>query len=202
MRSIGSASRKYNKAGDMGIIGGRATGGAAPSRRNDHSSGAGGSGSKAGLGSSNSSGGPRDANTGGRCASPKPSSRVRAAAASVTTATTARRPPHTQLSRSSANTLLRSSAHGTRRVGHTDDGGCVGVLTDLGATSGGHTTLQTLSSFPQWLLASAKEYRRIAAVQRGGAGRIALFQTTPAQFHGRPEAVEAMTQELAGELPD
>jgi uncharacterized protein (TIGR02246 family) len=30
----------------------------------------------------------------------------------------------------------------------------------------------------------------------GGTWRIALLQSTPAQFHGRPEAVEALTREL------
>jgi len=44
--------------------------------------------------------------------------------------------------------------------------------------------------------------QRLTAVQRGGAWRVALFQTTPALFHGRPEAVLALTRELAGELPD
>ena len=29
-----------------------------------------------------------------------------------------------------------------------------------------------------------------------GQWRIALFQNTPAQFHGRPEAAEALTDEL------
>ena len=39
-------------------------------------------------------------------------------------------------------------------------------------------------------------------VARGGAGqwRIALFQNTPAQFHGRPELAEALTNELQEEL--
>jgi uncharacterized protein (TIGR02246 family) len=32
--------------------------------------------------------------------------------------------------------------------------------------------------------------------QEDGRWRIALFQNTPAQFHGRPEASEALTQEL------
>jgi uncharacterized protein (TIGR02246 family) len=32
-----------------------------------------------------------------------------------------------------------------------------------------------------------------------GEFRIALFQNTPAQFHGRPEAVQALTKELQSE---
>ncbi|HEX5165735.1 MAG TPA: SgcJ/EcaC family oxidoreductase [Thermomicrobiales bacterium] len=36
----------------------------------------------------------------------------------------------------------------------------------------------------------------MTAVQRDGQWRIALFQNTPAAFHGRPEASEALTQEL------
>ena len=36
----------------------------------------------------------------------------------------------------------------------------------------------------------------LVAVKRGGKWRIALFQNTPAQFHGRPEMVREMTEEL------
>jgi uncharacterized protein (TIGR02246 family) len=36
----------------------------------------------------------------------------------------------------------------------------------------------------------------VVAVKEGETWRIALFQNTPAQFHGRPHLVEAMTAEL------
>jgi uncharacterized protein (TIGR02246 family) len=36
----------------------------------------------------------------------------------------------------------------------------------------------------------------LVAVKRNGQWRIALFQNTPAQFHGRPEAAEQLTEEL------
>jgi uncharacterized protein (TIGR02246 family) len=36
----------------------------------------------------------------------------------------------------------------------------------------------------------------LIARQEGTAWRIVLFQNTPAQFHGRPEAAEALTNEL------
>jgi hypothetical protein len=36
----------------------------------------------------------------------------------------------------------------------------------------------------------------MVAVHRGGAYRIALFQNTPAQLHGRPQDVEKMTADL------
>ncbi len=36
----------------------------------------------------------------------------------------------------------------------------------------------------------------LIAVKRDGQWRIALFQNTPAQFHGRPELVQQMTEEL------
>ena len=36
----------------------------------------------------------------------------------------------------------------------------------------------------------------LVATRRDGAWRIALFQNTPAQFHGRPELVESLTDEL------
>jgi uncharacterized protein (TIGR02246 family) len=36
----------------------------------------------------------------------------------------------------------------------------------------------------------------LVAVKRAGKWRIALFQNTPAQFHGRPEMAEQLTEEL------
>lgn len=36
----------------------------------------------------------------------------------------------------------------------------------------------------------------LVAVKREGQWRVALFHNTPAQFHGRPEAVEQLTNEL------
>jgi uncharacterized protein (TIGR02246 family) len=39
-------------------------------------------------------------------------------------------------------------------------------------------------------------HHTIVAVNREGTWRIQLFQNTPAQFHGRPELVEQMTEEL------
>ena len=36
----------------------------------------------------------------------------------------------------------------------------------------------------------------LVAVRTGGEWRIALFQNTPAQFHGRPELAAALTEEL------
>ena len=40
----------------------------------------------------------------------------------------------------------------------------------------------------------------LVAVHRAGEWRIAVFQNTPAQFHGRPEAAESLTAELRAEL--
>ncbi len=39
-------------------------------------------------------------------------------------------------------------------------------------------------------------HHTIVAVKKEGNWRIQLFQNTPAQFHGRPELVEQMTEEL------
>ncbi len=36
----------------------------------------------------------------------------------------------------------------------------------------------------------------LIAAKRDGQWRIVLFQNTPAQFHGRPELVQQMTEEL------
>lgn len=41
----------------------------------------------------------------------------------------------------------------------------------------------------------------IAVVRRDGRWQIASLQNTPAQFHGRPEAVERLTNELRQRLP-
>jgi uncharacterized protein (TIGR02246 family) len=39
-------------------------------------------------------------------------------------------------------------------------------------------------------------HQTVVAVEQHGQWQIVLFQNTPAQFHGRPELVEAMTREL------
>lgn len=39
-------------------------------------------------------------------------------------------------------------------------------------------------------------HHTLVAVKKDGDWRIQLFQNTPAQFHGRPELVEQMTEEL------
>ncbi|GIM46208.1 hypothetical protein DNHGIG_17570 [Collibacillus ludicampi] len=39
-------------------------------------------------------------------------------------------------------------------------------------------------------------HHTIVAVKREGKWRIALYQNTPAQFHGRPELVQKLTEEL------
>jgi uncharacterized protein (TIGR02246 family) len=40
----------------------------------------------------------------------------------------------------------------------------------------------------------------LVAEQREGQWRVVLYQNTPAQFHGRPELVESLTEELRGAL--
>jgi hypothetical protein len=43
---------------------------------------------------------------------------------------------------------------------------------------------------------AANAVQTLVASRDGDQWRIALFQNTPAQFHGRPELVERMTAEL------
>jgi uncharacterized protein (TIGR02246 family) len=43
---------------------------------------------------------------------------------------------------------------------------------------------------------AANAVQALVAVKQGDQWRIAHYQNTPAQFHGRPEAVEALTNEL------
>ena len=47
---------------------------------------------------------------------------------------------------------------------------------------------------------STDALQRLVAVRRGGAWRIALFQNTPAQFHGRPEVAKALHDELQAQV--
>jgi hypothetical protein len=42
----------------------------------------------------------------------------------------------------------------------------------------------------------ANALQSLVAVRSGDGWRIALFQTTPAQYHGRPELVEEHTAEI------
>ncbi|WP_174613011.1 SgcJ/EcaC family oxidoreductase [Virgibacillus ihumii] len=43
---------------------------------------------------------------------------------------------------------------------------------------------------------SVNAHQTLIAVKSGSEWRVELFQNTPAQFHGRPELVEEMTEEL------
>jgi uncharacterized protein (TIGR02246 family) len=43
---------------------------------------------------------------------------------------------------------------------------------------------------------ATNSHQTVVAVKQDGHWSIALFQNTPAQFHGRPELVEDMTREL------
>ncbi len=43
---------------------------------------------------------------------------------------------------------------------------------------------------------AANAHQTLVVLNREGNWRIQLFQNTPAQFHGRPELVEQMTEEL------
>jgi len=47
---------------------------------------------------------------------------------------------------------------------------------------------------------SVNTHHTLVAFKQEGVWRIQLFQNTPAQFHGRPELVEQMTEELRGLL--
>ncbi len=40
-------------------------------------------------------------------------------------------------------------------------------------------------------------HHTLVAVENNGEWKIELFQNTPAQFHGRPELVNQMTEELS-----
>lgn len=44
-------------------------------------------------------------------------------------------------------------------------------------------------------------HHTVVAVKREGEWRIALFQNTPAQFHGRPDLAQQLTEELRQLLP-
>ncbi|MGB8956896.1 MAG: SgcJ/EcaC family oxidoreductase [Tumebacillaceae bacterium] len=46
------------------------------------------------------------------------------------------------------------------------------------------------------IMPNLNTHHTLIAVQQAGQWHVALYQNTPAQFHGRPELVEAMTEEL------
>ncbi|HEY0995021.1 MAG TPA: SgcJ/EcaC family oxidoreductase [Gemmatimonadaceae bacterium] len=50
------------------------------------------------------------------------------------------------------------------------------------------------------LNAAVNAIQVLVAIDDNGEQRVALFQSTPAAFHGRPEAVDAMTAELTSVL--
>jgi hypothetical protein len=43
---------------------------------------------------------------------------------------------------------------------------------------------------------AANSIQTLVAAKQAGQWRIAVYQNTPAAFHGRPELAEALTQEL------
>ena len=47
---------------------------------------------------------------------------------------------------------------------------------------------------------SRNAWQTLVAERHGGDWKVVLFQTTPAQYHGRPEEVERMTRELTAVL--
>jgi uncharacterized protein (TIGR02246 family) len=65
------------------------------------------------------------------------------------------------------------------------------VRADAGMVPPGKTDLEPALNAVQTLI----------AVKDGDTWRIALFQNTPAQFHGRPDLVRQMTEELRQLLP-
>jgi hypothetical protein len=47
------------------------------------------------------------------------------------------------------------------------------------------------------LSSATNAIQSLVAIKRNDIWKISLFQNTPAQFHGRPELVDAMTKELS-----
>lgn len=50
------------------------------------------------------------------------------------------------------------------------------------------------------IIPAANAIQTIIVIKNGDVWKIDLFQNTPAQFHGRPEAVEGFTAELNGQI--
>lgn len=50
------------------------------------------------------------------------------------------------------------------------------------------------------LVPALNAHQTLVAVKRDSQWTIELFQNTPAQFHGRPDLVEQMTEELRQSL--
>ena len=104
---------------------------------------------------------------------------------------------------------------GSKEIGRTN------IAREMRAIFGDHTTARYLAKVKD-VRALAEDVRLLVAIvgmippgktdldpdrhahqtlvvtRRNDEWRIALFQNTPAQFHGRPELVERLTQELRG----
>lgn len=97
--------------------------------------------------------------------------------------------------------------------------GSAGIASHLGAIFASHQTpayvekvkhvrflsdevavLQGFAGMPSLVTATINptlnSIQSLVAHKHNGVWRVALFQNTPAQFHGRPEAVAEMTEEL------
>ena len=76
----------------------------------------------------------------------------------------------------------------------------VGKVRDVRLLAEGCALLRAVAGMPQRGQAAVNPavntIQSLVAVRQNGAWRIALLQNTPAQFHGRPDLSEALTDEL------
>lgn len=61
---------------------------------------------------------------------------------------------------------------------------------------------QVLKLNKDFIYSNVNTHYTLIVVKKDGNWRIQLFQNTPAQFHGRPELVEQMTEELSAILKE
>jgi uncharacterized protein (TIGR02246 family) len=59
-----------------------------------------------------------------------------------------------------------------------------------------HAVVGMISPVTSDINPAVNAMQTLVAMKQDGQWRIALFQNTPAQFHGRPEVAEALTEEL------
>jgi uncharacterized protein (TIGR02246 family) len=80
----------------------------------------------------------------------------------------------------------------------------VGIVRGVRPLAGGGALLRAVSGIVpagrDGLEPSLNAQQALVAEHDGSAWRVVLFQNTPAQYHGRPEAAEALTRELQGVL--
>ncbi|MFN2637648.1 MAG: SgcJ/EcaC family oxidoreductase [Gemmatimonadaceae bacterium] len=95
---------------------------------------------------------------------------------------------------------LQIGAHVSEIFSHHQTGAYAGIVREVRPVSEDVTILRAnaglIPAGEQDLKPELNAVQTLVAVRRKGDWRIALFQNTPAAFHGRPDDVKKLTEEL------